>query len=119
MRIEISQMFLPLNHSQMTKKLHTSYHSCFHVNNVVGTSEILYLKMKGKTLRNKIKKSVQITLGFCFIHGKFLKSLGYVSSQNILYSKLKLNISSLLELFVEFSQFLSGATKVSNKIRAV
>ena len=36
-----------------------------------------------------------------------------------MYSKLKLNTFSLMELFVEFSQFLSGATNVSNKIRAV
>ena len=32
---------------------------------------------------------------------------------------LKQSIFSLLELYVEFSQFLRGATEVSNKIRAV
>ena len=75
--------------------------------------------MKGKTLRKKIKKSVQRTLSFCFIHEKFFKSLGYISSQNVSYCKLKLNTFSLLLLFVEFSQFLNGETKVSNKIKAV
>ena len=49
----------------------------------------------------------------------FLKILGCISSKNISYSELILNTFSLLELFVELSQFLSGATKVSNKIRAV
>ena len=81
--------------------------------NVVGTSEILYLKIKGKTLRKKIKKSVQRMLGLHFIHEEFFKSLhvGYISSQNVSYSKsMKLNTFSLLELFVVFSQFLSGAT---------
>ena len=48
-----------------------------------------------------------------------LKSLGCVSSQNVSYSKLKLNTFSLLGLFGEFSQFLSGATKAINKTRAV
>ena len=48
-----------------------------------------------------------------------MKSLGHTISQNVSNSKLELNTSNLLELFVEFSQFLSGATKVSNKIRAV
>ena len=75
--------------------------------------------MKVKTLREKIKKSAQITLRFRFIHKNFWKSLGCISSKSVSYSKLKLNTFSLLELFVELSQFLSGATKVSNKIRAV
>ena len=48
-----------------------------------------------------------------------LKSLGCVSSQNVSYSKLKLNTFSLLGLFGEFSKFLSGATKAINKTRAV
>ena len=48
-----------------------------------------------------------------------LKSLGCVSSQNVSYSKLKLNTFSLLGLSGEFSQFLSGATKAINKTRAV
>ena len=39
--------------------------------------------------------------------------------KNVSYSKLKLNTFSPLELFAELSQFLSGATKVSNKITAV
>ena len=39
--------------------------------------------------------------------------------KNVSNSRLKLNTLSLLELFAEHSQFLSGATKVSNKIRAV
>ena len=86
---------------------------------VVRTSEMLYLKMKGETLRKKTKKSVQRTIGICFIHGKFLKSLGHICSQNVSYSKFKLNTCGLLELFVEFSQFLRGANKVSHKIRAV
>ena len=55
MNIEISQMFLTLNHSLMTKRLHTYYQSHFHALNVVRTSEILYLKMKGKTLRKNIR----------------------------------------------------------------
>ena len=38
---------------------------------------------------------------------------------NVSYAKLKLSTFSPLELFVELRQFLSGATKVSNKIRAV
>ena len=59
------------------------------------------------------------TIGLCFIHEKFLKSLGDIRSQNVSYSKLKLNTLSLFKLFVEFSQFLSGATKVSNNVRAV
>ena len=75
--------------------------------------------MTGKTLREKIIKSVQRTLGFCLIHENFLKSLGYISSRNVSYCKLKLNNFSLMLLFVEFSQFLSEATKVSNKIKAV
>ena len=74
MSIEISQMFSTLNHSQMSKKLHTWYQKMF----------ALY----------KIKK-------------------------NVSYSKLKLNTFSLLKLFEEFSQFLSRATKVSNKIYKV
>ena len=41
----------------------------------------MYSKMKGKTLREKITKSVQRTTCFCFIHEKFLKSLGCISSQ--------------------------------------
>ena len=52
-------------------------------------------------------------LGLHFIHEEFFKSLhvGYISSQNVSYSKsMKLNTFSLLELFVVFSQFLSGAT---------
>ena len=48
----------------------------------------------------------------------FEKYRSHKLSKN-LYSKLKLNMFSLLELFMEFSQFLSGATKVSNKIKAV
>ena len=75
--------------------------------------------MNGKILRKKIKKVYSMKLGFCFIHEKFLKSLGDIRSQNVSYSKLKLNTLSLFKLFVEFSQFLSGATKVSNKIGAV
>lgn len=75
--------------------------------------------MKVFFFREKIKKSVQRTLRFRFINGKFLKSLGCISSKNVLCSKLKLNTFSLLELFADLSQFLSGATKVSNKIRAV
>ena len=82
-------------------------------------SQILYSKMTGKTLREKIIKSAQRTLGFCLIHENFLKSLGYISSRNVSYCKLKLNNFSLMLLFVEFSQFLSEATKVSNKIKAV
>ena len=74
--------------------------------------------MKVKTLREKIKESVQRTLRFCFIHENFLKSLG-CKLKNVAYSKLKWNTFSPLELFAELSQFLSGATKVSNKIRAV
>ena len=75
--------------------------------------------MNGKILRKKIKKVYSMKLGFCFIHEKFLKSLGDIRSQNVSYSKLKLNTLSLFKLFVEFSQFLSGATKVSNNVRAV
>ena len=57
MSIEISQMqFSTLSLSQVTKKLHTEYHSCFKVLDVVRTSQIL--KMNGKTPREKIKKSV-------------------------------------------------------------
>ena len=75
--------------------------------------------MKVKTLREKIKKSAQRTLCFRSIHENFWKSLGCISSKNVSYSKLKLSTFSPLELFVELRQFLSGATKVSNKIRAV
>ena len=80
---------------------------------------ILYSKMEGKTLREKIKKSVKRTCRFRFIRKKFLKSLGCITLQSVAYSKLTLNTCSRSGLFVEFSQFLSGATKVSNKIRAV
>ena len=86
---------------------------------VVRISKILFSKMKVKTLREKIKKSAQRTLCFRFIHENFWKSLGCISSKNVSYSKLKLSTFSPLELFVELRQFLSGATKVSNKIRAV
>ena len=86
---------------------------------VVRISKILCSKMKVKTLREKIKKSAQRTLRFRFIHENFWKSLGCISSKNVPYSKLKLSTFSPLELFVELRQFLSGATKVSNKIRAV
>ena len=48
-----------------------------------------------------------------------MKILGCVSSQNVSYSKLKLITFSILGLFGEFSQFLSGATKAINKTRAV
>ena len=82
----------------------------------VRTSEMLYLKMKGETLRKKTKKSVQRTIGICFIHGKFLKSLGQIRPQNVSYSKFKLNTCGLLELFVEFSQFLRGQTKSAIKL---
>ena len=81
MSIQISQMFSALNHSQMTKKLYTQYHTHFHLLNVVRTWEIMYSKMKGKTLREKITKSVQRTTCLCFIHEKLLKSLGCISSQ--------------------------------------
>ena len=57
--------------------------------------------MKGKTLREKIKKNIKLLL---------LKSLGYISSQNVSLSELKLNTWNLLEFFVEFIQFLNGAT---------
>ena len=53
------------------------------------------------------------------MNAKFLISLSYTSSQNVSYFKLKQSIFSMLELYVEFSQFLRGATEVSNKIRAV
>ena len=86
---------------------------------VVRISKILCSKMKVKTLREKIKKSAQRTLRFRLIHKNFWKSFGCISSKSVSYSKLKLNTFSLLELLVELSQFLSGATKVSNKIRAV
>ena len=66
MIIEISQMFSTLNHSQTTKKLHTQYHTRFHVFNVVRISKILYSKMEGKSPREKIKKSVQRTFRFRF-----------------------------------------------------
>ena len=46
------------------------------------------------------------------MHEKFLKSLGEIRSQNVSYSKLKLNTLSLFKLFVEFSQFLSGVRAV-------
>ena len=75
--------------------------------------------MKVKTFREKIKESVQRTLSFCFIHENFLKSLGLHKLKNVSYSKLKWNTFIPLELFAELSQFLSAATKVSNKIRAV
>ena len=91
----------------------------FYVLKVVRISKILCSKMKVKTLREKIKKSAQRTLRFRFIHENFWKSLGCISSKNVSYSKLKLSTFSPLELFVELRQFLSGATKVSNKIRAV
>ena len=74
--------------------------------------------MKVKTLREKIKKPVQRTLHFRFIHEKFFQKFRLHKLKNVLYSKLNLNTFSLLELFAEHSQFLSGATKVSNKIRA-
>ena len=46
------------------------------------------------------------------MHEKILKSLGDIRSQNVSYSKLKLNTLSLFKLFVEFSQFLSGAIAI-------
>ena len=66
-------MFSTLNHGQMTKKLHTYYHTRFHVLNVVRISKMLYSKMEGKTLKEKIKKSVQRIFRFRFIREKFLK----------------------------------------------
>ena len=57
------------------------HHTCFHVLNVVRTSKILCLKMKVKTLREKIKESVQRTLCFRFIHENFFKSLVCISSK--------------------------------------
>ena len=75
--------------------------------------------MNGKTLGKKIKKVYSMNTRLLFIHETFLKSLGYIRSQNVSYSKLKFNTFSLFYLFVKFSQFLSGATKVSNKIGAV
>ena len=66
-------MFSTLNHSQITKKLYTQYHTHFHLLNVVRTWEIMYSKMKGKTLREKITKSVQRAICFCFKHEKFFK----------------------------------------------
>ena len=66
--------------------------------------------MKVKTLREKIKKSFK----------EHYASILYMEKlKKISYSKLKLNTFSPLELFAELSQFLSGATKVSNKITAV
>ena len=75
--------------------------------------------MKVKTLREKIKESVKRTLRFCFIHENFLKSLGCISSKMLHTLNWNGTLFSPLELFAELSQFLSGATKVSNKIRAV
>ena len=72
-----------------------------------------------KHLERRLKKYIQWKLGFCFLHEKFLKSLCYIRSQNVSYSELKLSTFSLFKLFVESSQFLSGATKVSSKVRAV
>ena len=76
-------MFSTLNHNEMTTKLILSLniHTYIHVLKVVRTSKILCWKMKMKTPREKIKKSVQRTLGFRFIHEKFLKSLGRISSK--------------------------------------
>ena len=59
-------MFSTLNHSQTTKKLHTQYHTRFHVFNVVRISKILYSKMESESPREKIKKSVQRTFRFRF-----------------------------------------------------
>ena len=56
--------------------------------------------MKGKTLRKNIKKSVQKTLSFFFKHEKFFKIIGYISSQNVSYCKLKLNTFGLLLRFL-------------------
>ena len=50
---------------------------------------------------------------------KFLEKFRLHKLKNVSYSKLKWNTFSPLELFAELSQFLSAATKVSNKIRAV
>ena len=62
-----------------------------------------------KTLREKIKKCSK---------NKVFEKFRLHKLKNVSFSKLKLNTFSLLEFFVEHSQFLSGATKVSNKIRA-
>ena len=72
--------------------------------------------MKVKTLREKIKESVKRTQNHT---RKFLEKFRLHKLKNVSYSKLKWNTFSPLELFAELSQFLSAATKVSNKIRAV
>ena len=103
MSIEISKLFSTLNYSQMTK-LHIKYHSCFHVLIVDRTSNTQYLKIKGKTLRKKIKKSVKKILGFHFIW------------LVLMYSKLKLDTFSLLELSVDSTCFLVEQPKSAIKL---
>ena len=54
-----------------------------------------------------------------FYTWKFFEEFRLHKLKNVSYSTLKLNTFSFLELFAELSQFLCGATKVSNKITAV
>ena len=89
--------------------------------NVVRTSVMLYLKMKSNKLKKEdwkvcSKKSLGLRAPPFHTWKVFEKFRFHISSQNVLYSKLKLNTFSLLKLFVEFGQFLSGAMKVSNKL---
>ena len=51
--------------------------------------------MNGKALGKKIKKVYLMNTRLLFIHETFLKSLGYIRSQNVSYSELKFNTFSL------------------------
>ena len=94
MSIEISQMFSTMNHSQMTKKLYILNITLIFMYLML-LIQYNVLKMNGKTLGKNIKKVYSMNTRLLFIHETILKSLRYIRSQNVSYSKLKFNTFSL------------------------